>query len=89
MAMQGLQCCVGSSLVAVSRGFSLVVTCGLLTVVASRCRAQGLGCSGFSCCSTWAQKLQLPGSRAQAEQLWPRSLASPVHVGILPDQGWN
>ena len=89
VAMQGLQCCAGFSLVAVSRAFSLAVACGLLTVVASRGRAQGPGCSGFSCCSTWAQELQLPGSRAQTQQLWPRSLAAPMHAGILPDQGWN
>ena len=33
----------------------------------SCCAAQALGHSGFSSCSTWAQWLQLLGSRAQAQ----------------------
>ena len=32
--MLGLQCCVGFSLVAESRGYSVVELCGLFTVVA-------------------------------------------------------
>ena len=55
LAVLGLGCCVGFSLVAVSRGYSLVVEHGLLIVVASRCRAQALGCAGFSSCGSWAQ----------------------------------
>ena len=31
MAVQGLHCCAGFSLAAPSRGYSLVVVCGLLT----------------------------------------------------------
>ena len=33
----------------------LVVVHGLLIVVASHCRAQALGCAGFSGGGTWAQ----------------------------------
>ena len=33
--MLGLRCCVGFSLVVVSRGYSLVAVCGLLVTVAS------------------------------------------------------
>ena len=32
-----------------------VVVRGLLIVVASRCRAQAVGCTGFSSCRAWAQ----------------------------------
>ena len=31
--------------------------------------AIGLRCTGFSSCLTWAQQLQLPGSRAQASNV--------------------
>ena len=54
------------SLVVASGVFSLVVVCRLLTAVASL-GAQALGCVGFSTCSTWAQKLWFPDSRAQAQ----------------------
>ena len=48
--------CSGSSLlhraflVGVSRGYSVVVVCGLLTAVTSRCRARVPGREGFSSC---------------------------------------
>ena len=35
LAVLRLHCCVGFSLVEMSRGFSLVVVCGLLTAAAS------------------------------------------------------
>ena len=44
-----------------------------------RCRAQAL--ADFSSCSMWSQYLQLPGSRAQAQQLWYMGLAVTQHVG--------
>ena len=48
----GLCCCLQDfSLVVASRGYSLVVVCGLLIAGASRCRAQAVGCAGFSTCS--------------------------------------
>ena len=53
---------------AVNGGYSLVVVQELLVAVAfSHCRAQALGYVGFSSCSTWAQRLQIPGSGAQAQ----------------------
>ena len=42
------------------------------------------GCSGFGNCGTWAQYLRLPGSRAQAQQLWSTGLAALWHVGSSP-----
>ena len=43
----------------------------------SHCRARAPGSSGFSSCGTWAQSLQLPGSR----ELWHMGLVAPWHVG--------
>ena len=40
-----------------------------------------LGYVGFSSYSTWTQELQLSGSRAQAEWLWPTGLVAPQHEG--------
>ena len=47
LAALGLSCYTGFSLVAVSRGYSLVAALRLLIVVASHC-------GGFSCCEAWA-----------------------------------
>ena len=44
------------------------------------CRALALGYIGFSSCSTWAQQMQLPGSRAGAKQLWHGGLVVARHV---------
>ena len=51
MAVLGLCCCLGFSLVAANGGYSLVAVPGLLIAVASlvACR--------FCTCGTWAQKL--------------------------------
>ena len=69
----------GLSLVALSRGSSSAVVHGLLTVVlllwSPSCRR-----TGFSSCSTWAQKLWLSGSRARAQWLWCMGLVAPQHV---------
>ena len=60
---------VGFSPVSVSRGYSSLWFVGF-----SRwwCLlwSTGSGRVGFSNCSTWAQQLRLPGSGAQAQQLW-------------------
>ena len=37
--------------------------------------------AGFSSRGTWAQYLQLPGSRAQAQSLWPVGFVALGHVG--------
>ena len=53
---------------AVNGGYSLVAVQELLVAVAfSHCRAQALGYVGFSSCSTWARRQQIPGSGAQAQ----------------------
>ena len=62
LGVLGLHCCVGFSLVAESEGRSLAALRRLLIVVASL-----VGHMGFGCCSTWAQHLWLPDSRAQAQ----------------------
>ena len=49
----GLNCCVQAFSSCVEQGCSLVGVHGLLTVVASHCRAQVLGRSGFISCGTW------------------------------------
>ena len=89
LAVLGLCCCTGFSLVAESWGYS---SCrehashwgGL--PVAEHTRA--LGCAGFSSCSTgisscssWAPEQRLSSCHAQAEL--------PYACGILPDQGYN
>ena len=63
-------CCTGLSRIALS---SLVAARGPHAAVASpwcgfsRWRAQALGGAGFSSCGTWAQEMQLPDSRSQAQ----------------------
>ena len=55
----------------------------------SSCDAPASHCSGFSCCGTWGlgvkacglQKLQLPDSRAQVQQLWHMGFAVLRHMG--------
>ena len=48
MAVLGLCCCVGFSLAAASRGYSLVVVLGLFIAVVSLAAEQTLGLAGFS-----------------------------------------
>ena len=62
-AVLDLYCHKGFPLAAASVGYSLIAVLGLLIAVASRCRAQALGCVGFNGYSTWAAQLWLPGSR--------------------------
>ena len=68
--------------------FSSMVSRGLLCscrVQASHCcGAQALGLTGFRGCSTWAQQLWVPISRAQAQWLWHTHL-----VGIFPNRRLN
>ena len=118
MALLGLRCSAGFSLVAGSGGRSLVETLGLPVAVASlsfffffdtgnmhflkykfifififmfnlfmffnihffNWRLITLEyCGGFSHCG--AQALGLPGSRAQAQQLWGTGFVNPQHTG--------
>ena len=68
VAVLGLHCCTGFSLVLQSRrphsGCGAQASCcrGF-----SCCSAQALGHSGFSGCSAWTRQLQFPGSKAQAQ----------------------
>ena len=55
----------GLSLVATSRGYSLLQCVGFFG--ASRCRAWALQNAGFSSCGVWAQYSPLLSSRAQAQ----------------------
>ena len=75
LAVLGLHCCTGISLVAVSRHHSLVAVHGLLTAVASPVKgAQALG--------AWAQWLCLPGLVVVVHWLgWSEAR------GIFLDQG--
>ena len=50
LAVVGLHCFVGFSLVVANRGFSLLAGLRLLSGL-SYCRAWALGCAGFSSCS--------------------------------------
>ena len=53
LAVLGLRCCTGFSLLAASGGYSLVAMRSLLIAVASLV-AEVLGCLGFSSCGSWA-----------------------------------
>ena len=119
MAVLGLRCCAGFSLVAGGGGHSLVEALGLPVAVASLsffffffdtgnmyflkykfifififmfnlfmfCNIHFFNwrlitleyCRGFSPCG--AQALGLPGSRAQAQQLWGTGFVNPQHMG--------
>lgn len=78
--------CAGSSLLCKlfslveSKAYSLFMVHGLLTVEAYLLLSAGsraLGCSSFG---TWAQSLQLLGSRAQVQYLWCMGLVALQHV---------
>ena len=65
--------CAGSLLlqsarIAGNRSYSVIVVCGLLLLLRTDSRMHRL------------QQLQLPGSRAQAQQLWCMGLVAPWHV---------
>ena len=66
LAVLGLHCCMGSSLVATSGGFSLVVVYRLLIAVASLVVERGLWgvrasfvAHGLSSCSSWSLEHKL------------------------------
>ena len=92
LAPLGLQCRMGLYLVAASGGYSLAAVCGLLVVIASLCngfsccRAQALGCAGFSSWSSRALEHR-HSSCAQSKLLqgmWdlPRSGIEPVSPAL-------
>ena len=56
----------------------------------SSCRgARAPGCMCFNDCGTWAPQVQLPGSRARAQQLWHTGLVGPWLVGSSQIRGWT
>ena len=83
LSVLGLHYCMGFSLVAAIGGYS---SCG---AHASHCRgfsccgARALERSGVSTCSAWAQRLLIPGCRAQAQEL----LSCSAVCGIVPGRG--
>ena len=71
--MQGLCCCVRAFSSCGERGLLFVAVCGLLLVVASRCRARALGAwasvvvaRGLSSCGSRALGRRLSSCGAQA-----------------------
>ena len=77
MAVLGLHCCTGFSLVVASGGYFFVVLLELLTEVASLVAKPGSGVHGL-------QELWFPDSRAQAQWLWYMGLIAPRCVGSSP-----
>ena len=69
------------SLVAASRGHSLLRCAGFSLRWLLLLRSTGSRRMGFSNCGAQAQQLQLAGSRAQAQQLWRTGSVAPRHVG--------
>ena len=74
LAVLYLHCCVGFSLVEVSRGYSLDAEHRLVIVVASLVVEHGVQPYRL-------QQFQLPGSRAQIRQLWLTGPVALRHVG--------
>ena len=66
LAVLDLHCCVGFSLVGVSGGLSSLQCVGISISWLLLLQSTGSRHMGYSSCSTWAQYLWLPGSRAQA-----------------------
>ena len=84
----GLCCCMGLALVVVSRGSSLVVACGLLITVASRCRAQAPGYTGSAAVAC--------GSAVAVSWFWSTGSIVVIHgfgcsvtCWIIPDHRLN
>ena len=71
----------GLSIVVASGGYSLLWYAGFSLWWLFLLLSTGARLTGFSCYSTWAQWLQLPGTRAHAQQLWHTGLVGPQHVG--------
>ena len=87
LAALGLHCYKGFSLVAADeRGLLCSCDTWAFTAVILLLHSVGSRPRGLQYCSTWAQRLRLPGSGAQAQQLWPRGLVALQHVD-LPRSG--
>ena len=75
--MLGLHCCAGFSLVAEAGGYSFVAV--WQASLGAKNRLWGTQASAVA--ALWAQQLQLPGSRAEAQYLWHSGLVALRHVG--------
>ena len=80
--MLGLRCYTGFSLVATSKGCSLVAVCRLLTVVASLVSENGL--YGTQAPVAAVPRLDCTGSVVRVHRL-----SCSMACGIFPDQGSN
>ena len=69
------------SLVAASRGYSLLWCTDFSLQWLLLLWSMGSRRMGFSSCGMQAQQLWLTGSRAQVQQLWCMGLVAPRHVG--------
>ena len=72
LAVPGLQGCVG---------FSLVMASGGTLHLRGSSFSLRSGSAGFRSCRTQIQGLQLPGSRAHVQGLWPHGLSCPATYG--------
>ena len=77
MAVLGVHCC--------AQAFSTCKEQGLL----SGHDAQASLCSGFSCCRTWACRLQLLWLMGAGSVIVAQGLSCPKPCGIFLDQGLN
>ena len=82
LAMLRLHCCSGVSLVAESGGYSLVVACGPLIVVASSVADHGLQ-------GAWASVVVAFRLQSTSSVFVAHGLSYCVACGIFPDQQWN
>ena len=85
LAVLGLHCCLGFSLVAVSRSYSLVVLCRLLIVAASLVVKRWFQVMWASVLQHMSLVVAAPGSRVVVTH-W---LSCCSTCGIFPDQGLN
>ena len=85
--MLGLHCWAGFSLAAQVGGHSCCSVAGfsVLWLLVAKHRLWGTQASVIA--TLWAQQLQLPGSRAQAQYLWHSGLVASQHVGS--SQFWD
>ena len=81
MAVLGACLCMGFSLGAATRQFSGVAAPGLITVLVSFAAERRPSDARASRVAACALKLQLAGSREQAQELWCMGLVAPWLAG--------
>ena len=85
LAMLGLCCCVGLSLVAAGEGYPLVV-CGLLTAAAPRAVGRAPGHTG-SVAAALGSEVVAPVLRSAHSMVVTHGFSCPAACGILSDWG--